>query len=877
MFGFKRIAASASAWKELVAVLGAIACAAMATDARSADYATRPTPAWVVGIERGVADPAAAGQVRDGLDYLLVDTQVRAIRSSRTLYRRMALRAVDISGVEGAANIEIGFDPSWQTLELHAIDLIRDGRVIDKLAGATVRVLQREAELERRIYDGRKTASVFLEDVRVGDTIDYAYSLSGRNPVFGGRDSGTFDLDHRVPVARIHARLLSDDAAAIRVATRNTALEPEITRDGALQSWRWRADRVAAVVVDDDAPSWHDPSAFVQWSTYADWNAVARWAVPLYAVTGQDDAELEREIARIAASESTADGRLLATLRFVQGEIRYLGIAIGTGSHAPNPPALVLERRFGDCKDKTLLMLAMLDRLGVDAQPAFVATELRRGLRDQLPSPGRFDHVLVRARIGDRTYWLDPTNPRQDAALDTLAQADFEFALVVADDSRGLVPMAPAGRAPALREIHATYDARAGFEQTVGYVVVTKLGAERAEGLRATVAADGVDALQKSYLNFYARYFPGIILASPLAIEDDLAANRVTVTERYSITDFSSLNEDGMTRSAVVETPDLDGWLSAPGSTVRTAPLWRAHPVDVGLTTEVLLGEDWPSESEPSTIDDPAFSYERTIKPRRGRLVIVDRYRSRTDEIPAADVPRYSANLARAREASGYVFSWPAQGGSTGGSDWQPNWMLAIVVGMAFALWLLAAARLHRIDPPARSAAVGAPSGLGGWLVLATLGLLVTPLVSIFVVWQTRDSWSLATWTAVSTPTSDSYSALAAPTLMISAIGLVGMFVMSILLLVIYFRRRTSVRWLYPAFLIGLFVWQLANLGLIGLLPNVKVDASDVADVVRGAFAALLWTLYFLRSQRVAATFTRRLAPSPPVPVPPSGSVPILG
>ena len=877
MLRIERIAARASPWKGFLAGVVVALGATMVSAADAADYAIRPTPAWVVDPGRGVADASASAQARDGLSYLLVDSQVRSTRAGRVTYRRMAIHALDANGVDGIANIEFGFDPSWQALEVHAIDLIRDGRVIDKLAGATLRVLQREAELERRIFDGRKTASVFLEDVRAGDTIDYAYSVHGRNPVFAGRDAGTFDLSHRVPVARVHARLLSDDPEALRFVARNTTLEPEVGRDGGLHAWRWRADAVAGVDADDGAPSWHDPFGSVQWGMYADWNAVARWAVPLYARPRHAGADIEREVARIAALEPTPEGRLLATLRFVQGEIRYLGIAIGVGSHAPNPPALVLERRFGDCKDKTLLMLAMLDRLGVEAQPALVATDLGRGLRDRLPSPSRFDHVLVRARLGERDYWLDPTRSRQDAALDTLVQADFGLALVVADDSRALVPMAPAGRVPPLREIHATFDARAGFEQPVGYVVVTKLGGERAEGLRATIAADGIDALQKSYLNYYARYFPGISLVAPLAIKDDLPGNRLSVTERYSITDFSSLNDDGMTRSAIVETPELDELLRTPGSTVRTTPLWQAHPVDVRMTTETLLAGAWPFESEPSVVDDPAFSYERTITPRRDRLVIVDRYRSRTDEIPAGELPRFAASLARAREASGYSFRWPAQAGASDGSGWQPNWVLTIVALMAFALWLLAALRLYRVDPPARIAEPGAPRGFGGWLLLPILGLLVAPLALLFGVWREHDTWSQSTWTAITTPGSDSFHVALAPVLAGTLIAIIGILVMSILVLIVLFQRRTSVPRLYSAFLVGLFAWQLVDLGFMGLLPNVEVSARDVADVVSGGCSALLWTLYFHRSQRVAATFTVRRAPTMAVPAPPPASLPILG
>jgi transglutaminase-like putative cysteine protease len=101
----------------------------------------------------------------------------------------------------------------------------------------------------------------------------------------------------------------------------------------------------------------------------------------------------------------------------VQDEVRYLGIELGTYSHTPTGPSKVFERRFGDCKDKTLLLATVLNELGIDARPALVNTDARRALDGWQPSPYAFDHVIVRAELGGKTYWLDPTTPYQRGTL----------------------------------------------------------------------------------------------------------------------------------------------------------------------------------------------------------------------------------------------------------------------------------------------------------------------------------------------------------------------------------------------------------------------------------------------------------------------------
>ena len=95
-------------------------------------------------------------------------------------------------------------------------------------------------------------------------------------------------------------------------------------------------------------------------------------------------------MALIAAEHSDPAGRAAAVLQLVQREIRYLGIEVGAGSHAPCAPALVCQRRFGDGKDKALLMVALLEALGVEAAPALVDTDVDADLlesNDFLPPP----------------------------------------------------------------------------------------------------------------------------------------------------------------------------------------------------------------------------------------------------------------------------------------------------------------------------------------------------------------------------------------------------------------------------------------------------------------------------------------------------------
>jgi tetratricopeptide (TPR) repeat protein len=75
----------------------------------------------------------------------------------------------------------------------------------------------------------------------------------------------------------------------------------------------------------------------------------------------------------------------------------------------PQTPAETWSLRYGDCKAKTLMLLALLHELGVEAEPVLASLQLGGLVEKRLPSAAAFDHVLVRATANGETLWLDGT------------------------------------------------------------------------------------------------------------------------------------------------------------------------------------------------------------------------------------------------------------------------------------------------------------------------------------------------------------------------------------------------------------------------------------------------------------------------------------
>ncbi|HEX8697279.1 MAG TPA: DUF3857 domain-containing protein, partial [Myxococcaceae bacterium] len=364
------------------------------------------------------AKPSTASAADDaaGTLYLLTDEQVRVTGKTVERYRHMAHQVLSTGGVEEASNVSVDFDPTYERLTLHGVWRIRNGDRQDVLRPAEVKVIQQETELQLQLYNGTLSVVSFLRDVRVGDTIEVAYTLEGANPVFAGRFADMVEAGFSVPVVHWSYRLLWPEKRPlfIREHGKVEASHTEFLRQG-VRELTWERQNTAPIVRDDRVPAWYPAYPWLQISEYETWGEVARWASTLFQVPTRSK-EMEEQV-QLFAKEPTPEKRFLAALRFVQDEVRYLGIEMGPNSHQPHPPHEVFARRFGDCKDKSLLLVTLLQGLGIQARPALVNTYLKHGLDSWHPTWRAFDHAIVRATVDGREYWVDPTSTLERGPL----------------------------------------------------------------------------------------------------------------------------------------------------------------------------------------------------------------------------------------------------------------------------------------------------------------------------------------------------------------------------------------------------------------------------------------------------------------------------
>lgn len=443
---------------------------------------TGPTSGWVRPAEVGAARAAEASEV--GYRYRLYDAQTRFEEGVRHTYVRYRILMQSPEGLGSGGVITLDWSANHEDLTIHHVRVIRQGTVIDVLDSQAFEVLRRETDFENSMVMGELTAALHPADLRVGDELDVAYTVSRREPVAGARPETLISGNLSSTVEHLRLSASWPENMDMKVHATSGWTVPAPRRRNGFNEIAVEMKDVEPHFAPNDAPRRFLLSREAELSSYSGWGEVAALMTPHYdrAATLAEGSPLHAEIARIKAAHPTQGEQAQAALRVVQDQVRYLAVLMGEGGWIPTGADDVWRLRQGDCKGKTALLLALLRGLGISADAALVSTQDGDSLAQGLPRLHAFDHVVVRTELDGEVYWLDGTRVG-DRVLERSAAAPFRNALVLAEGRTALDAIEPLPQQSPGTEIVEMIDASAGLFAPAAVTVRTIIRGDA--GLRA--------------------------------------------------------------------------------------------------------------------------------------------------------------------------------------------------------------------------------------------------------------------------------------------------------------------------------------------------------------------------------------------------------
>ena len=701
------------------------------------------------------------------------------------------------NGLQSGASFSVAFDPAFEKLTFHAIQVVRDGVTSSRLQRSSVRLSPREKDPLRLSYDSSFTADVALDDVRVGDVVECAYTREGENPLRRGKSSAIYSMQWDFPIVRNVLRLLHAAGRKIHLQAENGAPQPVVTTANGITELLSDARNVPGRVVDEDPPNGHAPRQRLETSEFEDWAAVVRWAIPLFENAVIHAPEFQAEIDRLKAINNP-EQRVVAALQFVQTEVRDINFASWVGDRALTAPDDLMRRRAADDKEKALLLIALLRGSGIDAAPALVSDIYRANIRGRLPAPQLLDHVIVQVQLGEAIHWVDPWRSSQRGPLSQIYVARYGYALVLRPGTTDLTAFTAPTTSWPVKKIVETY--RVPAPGDAGELdVVSDYHGLAADQVRASFRENTREEMQKRYLRYYAGMFPEAKPRKLVWFEELPGVNACRVTEFYEIPQIWKLSDQKDSYLLDLRPGDISSALGSEIAPQRVDPLGLSYPNSVTEEINAEMFEPWQLETQDKTVKTPFFQLRDAASVDGSHVQFNYYFEAVKDRVEPGEIASFNKAVNEAKESLGYTLKYrTAEQLEKAKPRTTFNW----AVGAAGLCFLASASyiavryfRTSRLASP-RPPPVDTPaelSGIGGWLILLAIGQILRPLFylksgrDLFVATMDTNSWRLLT-----DPVEATYNPWWAPTLLLELFLNLSFIVFCVLLIVLFFRKRAA-------------------------------------------------------------------------------------
>lgn len=310
-------------------------------------------------------------------------------------------------GVKERGQLRMSFSNTLQALEvLQAYTITKDGKRID-VPPSEIWEQQSPASAGAPMFDDHKVKVVVFPAVEIGARLGIHTRMTQKIPLFKGH---FYDLEAawpRVEFKSFEVSIKAPKSMKLQVAANKMKGGEVPSEDAEQQVWKWSQENVKAVAPEMAATSPHERIPHVAMTSFASYADAAK----AYLERAQAKSAVTPGIQKLAdeITQGMTDRRqqAQALYQWVNHNIRYVAIFLGFGGVVPHEAQAIADARYGDCKDKTTLLQALLAAKGIASSTALInATDVYWLPSIAMPTTA-FNHAIT--YIPEFNMFLDAT------------------------------------------------------------------------------------------------------------------------------------------------------------------------------------------------------------------------------------------------------------------------------------------------------------------------------------------------------------------------------------------------------------------------------------------------------------------------------------
>jgi tetratricopeptide (TPR) repeat protein len=318
------------------------------------------------------------------------------------------VRIQSAAALQWFGQLQIPYGSAYQRLDVDTVRVHKVGGTTVTAPASAVQDVSGPLAREAPIYSDIRLKIVTVPGLQPGDTLEYHVTWTTHTPLAPGQFWDATDFVKKAVV--LDERLVYDvpRATVVRVKTEGGP-EPRVVDVGDRRTYEWRRtnlvpDTTTTVAASSVQRATHEGARL---TTFRSWADVGAWYGPLAHEREAVTPEIQQRAVDLVAGRTTLADSIAALYDYVSQHFRYVSLSFGVGRYQPHAAAEVLANEYGDCKDKHVLLAALLSAIGVSSAPVLIASG--EPIDPDVPSPAQFDHVITFVRARGDSVWLDAT------------------------------------------------------------------------------------------------------------------------------------------------------------------------------------------------------------------------------------------------------------------------------------------------------------------------------------------------------------------------------------------------------------------------------------------------------------------------------------
>jgi len=323
------------------------------------------------------------------------------------------IKILNERGKDDFSEAQVDYDSTYEKVELEYARTIKpDGTVVD-VGARHIRDVSRY--LNFPLYSNARVYIISFPEISSQAVIEYkvriySYELINKKdfvlnyPVQSSEPITKADFTLVLPKERpLHQKTVSDkynDFGAVLTPLK------EAKNDRAIFLWQFK--NIPQIIPESNMPPNVEVNPTIRLSTFDSWQDIYDWWWKLAKDKIIADSAIKNKVKELTRDKKSEEDKARAIYNFCAKDIRYVAIEYGEAGYEPHKAEDTFKNKYGDCKDKAILLVTMLKEAGLCAWSVLISTNDYYNLIEDFPSVS-FNHAIAAMPLNGKTIFMDTT------------------------------------------------------------------------------------------------------------------------------------------------------------------------------------------------------------------------------------------------------------------------------------------------------------------------------------------------------------------------------------------------------------------------------------------------------------------------------------